>query len=588
MATYTGDCKFKIATGPGDTFTDSSSNDVIINASDGTATRSFLAGFSSSAIGAIAQHSAVRISSNMLQVQGSVYASNIGIGTSNPIATLDVAGSTNFRSNVFGNSWSNVGGVAYASNINAIGIVVCQTLSNIGNAAVAGTLVISSNLQVNGTLSNVGNTNIGSNLSVGQNLTTTSLTCRSLSNLGNTFVGSNISCAGTLAATNIGLFRNRIINGDMRIDQRASGLIQSGLSNTIGQLYVADRFGLSISSNSTSNTSQQFVNIQQMPLSNVSQTSFSSMAQLGQSFTNCVMIQAGNSNPTTNVIGGEFLVLSHHIEALHMSDLAWGTQNAVPLVLSFFVYCGSASAAGTYSACLRNYSTSVSQTIVSTFSVSNLGAWQRVVITFPGNTAVAWPTDNSLGLSVDITLLAGPNNYVSSPGVWQSGASNGIIGMSNFMSTTNNTLYFTGIQLERGTMVTPFEYRPIQTELRFCQRYCTQLSATNSNQRLVPCIGFSNQSNGGLLTGLYQYPVAMRAVPVLSTNIGSNFATSGLGVNLPVVGSNSLTLNTIDTTNTVASIQGTYTSVSTQTPSYFAGFYTSSNIGHFLQFNAEL
>lgn len=366
-----------------------------------------------------------------------------------------------------------------------------------------------------------------------------------------------------------------------------NGVVQTGLGNT-SKNYFADRFGLVISQNSNATTVQQTVNIQQLVLSNVSSTSSVSMAVLGQSFTNCIMVQV--NSPYTNTVSSanDCMMLSHHVEAIHLSDLAWGTPNALPLVMSFYVYCANANLVGTYAAGLRNYTTNVNPTIVSSFTVTTLNSWQRVVLTFPGNTSVAWPTDNSLGLSLEITLLAPSTNSVTTQGAWQSGTQFGVAGMSNFMATAENTMYFTGVQLEKGTLVTPFEYRPYQTELRFCQRYCTQLTATNSNQHLVPCTGFSNSATGGQLNGLYQYPQPMRAVPTLVTNIGSNFAT-GLGVNLATVnGSSSMLINPLDTSSTMASLQANYGTTSITTPTNFSAYYTTSAIGQYLQFNAEI
>lgn len=416
----------------------------------------------------------------------------------------------------------------------------------------AGNFNVSGNTYVSGGTTVAGSITVGSNLAVTANASF-----------------SNVTITGTLntpSMTGVGAglptFRNRIINGDMRIDQRFNGG-QHASGN-----YV-DKFAASISIGQ--------VNLQQIAITG---TAYPNMASLGPTFTNAIGTTVTTASLTPSAT--DYASIGQHIEGTYMADFSWGTPSALPVVLSFYVY---SNVQGTYSASLRGNG----QCVVSPFSVPVAGTWKRVVMSFPGNTVSGWATDTSSALALDISLFSG--SAISLPaaqaGIWQSGGAVGITGGTNFMSTVGNNFFVTGVQFERGTAVTPFEYRPLQVELQLCQRYFAQVVSTLVNQRLVPCVGYSN-AGGSQLTGLYQYPVAMRGIPTLNTNIGTSFAGYGLGVQLPVTGSVSINLNATDTTTTVASLQAGYTTTSTGAPQNFSGFFTSTAVGQYLQFVADI
>lgn len=760
---YTADCKFKIATATGDTFTDAVAQDVIVSASDGLATRSFLAGFSSAQTGSVSRNSVVRIGSNAVTIQGGLYASSnvgIGLGTLAPVAgaVLDVSGNANFRSNVSMPGFSNVGGNSYmnslsvAGNITALGAITYAgtfTVDNypistgvfssfvttmspaVGDAsglcywkiaqiyggttpsiyaptqvtyALGGIIDIDGNFSnynsltqikcgvrsvntappnavecvsetalgtstisfIGGGFSNgigggqncarimVDQTNTGSaytytvwivaSLNTACNftirydsntimfltplwgtktytniihdtslhasivklpgnailpvLTTSNMYSTGLSNVGGVTytsnlvtsgavsVTGNIACGGNISSGNLGLFRNRAINGDMRIDQRRSGVSQVATPIATVPTYAADRFAVYVSTNSAVTLA-----VQQML---VSAAPGVSTALAGQGFTNCVSLQASSASYTAT--STDSLIMSQRIEALHLSDLAWGTANAVPLVLSFYV--NATQAGGTFAAGIRynatppaNATQTVAQTIGSTFTVASASTWQRVSIAIPGNITTSLPVDTSLGLTLEITLVSGGTIPVANAGAWQSGSSYGVAGMSNFLTscaTTQQSIYFTGVQLEKGTIVTPFEYRPYPTELALCQRYYSQVNAI-ANQRMITCVGYSNSTAGGIVNGMYQYPQTMRVVPTLCNSMAP---MTGLGVGLPVYlpWTLSNSLNATDSTTTTASIQAVYSNTSAQAPLFFSGFYTAGTAvtGQYMQFSSEL
>ena len=111
-------------------------------------------------------------------------------------------------------------------------------------------------------------------------------------------------------------------------------------------------------------------------------------------------------------------------------------------------------------------------------------AWSRVSVTLPGDITGSWAADNTLGLNLAITLGAGANysssNLAAASGnssnVWQNAlvytASNQVFGASNaFLGSLGNSLFLTGVQLERGQAASPYEYKPLPAELAAAQRY---------------------------------------------------------------------------------------------------------------------
>jgi hypothetical protein len=112
-----------------------------------------------------------------------------------------------------------------------------------------------------------------------------------------------------------------------------------------------------------------------------------------------------------------------------------------------------------------------------------------------------------------ITINSTPTDYtfqITLP----SGVSNGLEVYFSFGAFTSGTLDITGVQLEAGSVATPFERRDYGRELIMCQRYYYQ---------------FDSVSNGYVATGAYRagtstaeasfnHPVTMRAAPTLSAN----------------------------------------------------------------------
>jgi hypothetical protein len=250
-----------------------------------------------------------------------------------------------------------------------------------------------------------------------------------------------ISAGGTVAAafnSNGLFFRNRIINGDMRIDQR-----NAGAAVTTGGSYPVDRFAIV----------------------NVTDGAFSAQqdSSAPTGFVNSIKVTTTTADAT--LTAAQNLNFAQLIEGTNVADLAWGSANARTVTLSFWV---RSSLTGTFGGSLRNNGGARSYPF--TYSISVADTWEYKSVTIPGDTSGTWLTTTGIGLNVTFGLGAGPDRS-GTAGAWAGANYVSATGAVSVIGTLNATWYVTGVQLETGSVATPFERRPFGTELMLCQRY---------------------------------------------------------------------------------------------------------------------
>ena len=235
-------------------------------------------------------------------------------------------------------------------------------------------------------------------------------------------------------------FKNRIINGEMRIDQRNNGASVT-VSGTGG--YTLDRW-----SPQRAGALSNFTCVR------------STTAPIG--YTNSMLFTMGTGVTPTST---DYAYFSQNIEGFNTADLGFGTTNAATVTLSFWV---RSSVTGTFGAGLRNLSGG--RCYIAPYTINSANTWEQKTVTIAGDTSGTWPTDNSIGIRVDFDLGVGPNNSTTG-GTWQSVNGFGLTGGTKLAATSGATFYITGVQLEAGTVATPFERRDYGRELMMCQRY---------------------------------------------------------------------------------------------------------------------
>ena len=280
-------------------------------------------------------------------------------------------------------------------------------------------------------------------------------------------------------------FRNRIINGGMVIDQRNNGA--SVALNNSAATFIVDRFSGYASQNSKL-TAQQNAGSVTPPAG----------------FTNYLGV---TSISTHSISSGDIFLLSQMIEGFNTADLAFGTASASSITLSFWV---RSSLTGTFGGVIQN--SAQNRNYPFTFSVSAANTWEQKSVTIAGDTSGTWVTNNGVGLRLQFAMGTG-STYLGTPGAWTSSEVYGATGQTNLVATNGATFYITGVQLEAGSVATPFERRPYGTELALCQRYYT-------GGQLYTEAGVSP---GGIVLATGFFKTTMRAAPIVTSS-----GTSGM------------------------------------------------------------
>jgi hypothetical protein len=333
--------------------------------------------------------------------------------------------------------------------------------------------------------------------------------------------------------------RNRIINGDMRIDQRNAG---ASVTPTSTNTYTLDRWSTLLSQASK-------FSVQQNAASVTPPVGFSKY--LG--FT---------SASAYSVLTGDYFASVQYIEGNNVADLAWGTADAQTVTLSFWV---RSSLTGTFGGALRNGAGTRSYPF--TYTINSANTWEKETITIAGDTSGTWASDNTAAIGVQFGLGVGAT-YSGTAGAWAGTLYLSATGATSVVGTNGATFYITGVQLEKGVTATSFDYRPYGTELALCQRYCVQWSGSG-----VPyLIGQTNTAANCYST----IPFAMRATPTSSfLSVSVNDST----VSNPVSAISGFTMN---------GSGGAFIAVSSGLTLGRAGMVLGSGSTSYLRFDAEL
>jgi hypothetical protein len=284
-------------------------------------------------------------------------------------------------------------------------------------------------------------------------------------------------------------FKNRIINGAMQIDQRNAGA--SITNNNTGTQYSLDRW-LIYGNNSSKFTVQQNAGSVTPPAG----------------FSNYLGV---TSSAATTVGSGDIYEFIQYIEGFNTADLAWGTANAQTVTVSFWV---RSSLTGTFGGALQNSGATRSYPFSYTISAAN--TWEQKSITIAGDTTGTWLTNNGTGISLVFSLGMG-STYSSTAGSWQAGLFLSATGATSVVGTNGATFYITGVQLEKGSQATAFEWRSYGTELALAQRYYWRIYAGAANQRYC----FGQVVSTTQLTAFIQFPVLMRTSPTALEQSGT-------------------------------------------------------------------
>jgi hypothetical protein len=339
--------------------------------------------------------------------------------------------------------------------------------------------------------------------------------------------------------------RNRVINGDCRIDQR-----NAGASVNSNGAFIVDRFQQLMSGGGVL-TSQRSTTVP-------------------AGFTNSIFTQVTTAD--SSIAAGDYYLLRHTVEGFNTADLGWGAANALSVTLSFWV---RSSVIGTFSGAVENAAETRSYPF--TYAISSVNTWEKKTITIPGDTSGTWATDNTVGIYLNLDLGSG-STFQGTASAWGSAKAFAATGAVQLISTLNATFYITGVQLESGKVATPFEYRSYGQELALCQRYYYRLTP-GAVGRLFSN-GFSETTT--VFNSLVFFPVTMRTEP-------TSLEQSGTASHYEIYNGSNTNLSTVPTFfNATTQSAATRATVASGLTAAQSGSLRSTNSTAYLGWSAEL
>lgn len=327
----------------------------------------------------------------------------------------------------------------------------------------------------------------------------------------------------------------------------------TSLSVSTNNIYLADRFAWYISTAT--------------PVITMAKTADApTVTQAGIFTQNCISITVTTADAV--VATNDWATLGTNIEGYDFAQIAQRT-----FTLSFW---HKHSKTGIYCVSFRSMTAGLAHSYVAEYEQAVSDTWEFTTITVPASpSAGTWDYTFGVGLSVLFTHMAG-TTYQTTPNTWTAGNLLGTANQVNGMDTIGNVFRFALIQLEAGSVATPFEIRSYAEELQLCQRYYIRRISGGANSILLA---------GGMQTGAatlaVDYFKPMRTNPI--------FTYDGTNTNWNVIINSTtipLTGNMVSPSTNASGIASI--SVPCTASVGFASWLASANASAWLAWDAEL
>jgi hypothetical protein len=324
----------------------------------------------------------------------------------------------------------------------------------------------------------------------------------------------NATTALNTAAINGGQlagFRNRIINGNFNIWQRATSF--TGLTTTYTRL--ADRFGWFQGASGTA-----VVDITQS-------TDVPTMSEAGVYAPYSLYVDVTTAD--ASIAAGDLAGIQYLVEGYDSAPFGFGQTGASEITLSFWV---KATKTGTY--CVSFLNSAEDRSYAAEYTISSSATWEKKTITLTADTTGTWLYTNGRGCMVNFMLACGSTYQISNE-TWTGSQGYGTSSQVNALDSNSNDFRLALIQLEIGDTATPFEQRGIGTELALCQRYFSKsyaLTTQPGTATTTGVVGIQTESftgNGTGTTTIFM-PVDMRSSATITIyNPNTTNSTGAVG-----------------------------------------------------------
>jgi hypothetical protein len=294
-------------------------------------------------------------------------------------------------------------------------------------------------------------------------------------NNGETLVADSSTSTGLRYGANFAAGKNKIINGDFRINQRAF------TTTTASNEYIFDRYRTSASDGTSTFTAQTFTP-GAAPVAGYESTNYLDIASTGQTLVSArTSIEQRIEDVRT--FAGQTATISFWAKA------ASGTPSITPELAQIFGSGGSASV-----------------TAIGATKIPITTSWARYTVS---GVSVPSISGKTIGTSSELRLT-----FFTSAG-------SDLATRSASLGIQTATISIWGVQVEAGSVATAFQTATgtIQGELAACQRYYYALGGTASNSPL----GTALTSSTTVLYLVAQPPVTMRTTPTIDQTTGTNY-----------------------------------------------------------------
>ena len=242
--------------------------------------------------------------------------------------------------------------------------------------------------------------------------------------------------------------RNLIINGAMQVAQRGTSVAGASSGNSY---HTNDRFYFGVGLLGTWTVTQE--------------------ADGPSGFSNSMKVECTTASASPASSG--FVYIGHRLEGQNLQQIAKGTADAKPLVLSFWV---KSNVTGTYQVSFVDNDNT--RMVAGTYSISSSGTWEYKTIDVAADTTGVLGNDNGAGFQIEWWLGSGTDYTTgTAPTAWEARDNTDRNAGSNVNvgDTIGNYFQLTGVQLEAGDTATPFEHRSYGEELALCERYTRKM-----------------------------------------------------------------------------------------------------------------
>ncbi len=322
-----------------------------------------------------------------------------------------------------------------------------------------------------------------------------------LSKIDSDGIVANGITADSLNIGQIGGRRNLIINGAMQVAQR--GTSATAMTNTYA---TVDRF------RGFSNGSGAFTG-EQYSMSNAE------LSTTGHSKALKMLVSTADSS----IDAADYYALQYKFEGDDLQHLQYGSSSAKSFTVSFWA---KSDTTGTYFLTVDKIANGqTAYRLPIEYIISNADTWEYKTLTVSptaGSTSFITSSAGAIGGGTGHGLslyfgFAWGTNYHGTNNTWAEGSYGTNASANGWMSTVGNDFYITGVQLEVGTVATPFEHRSYGEELALCQRYYVKITSSASNDSFGVGV---NEDTTRCFTH-HAFPVPMRADPTAVESTGT-------------------------------------------------------------------